>query len=250
MSSQKISGVVITLNEEEVIARCLSSLSKVCDEIIVVDSNSSDGTESICQSFEKVTFVKSEWLGYSQTKNKGAQLASHTNIISLDADECLDEVAISKINSLNREDLCDSYSINRKNFYSNKWVKYGGWYPDVKIRLYNKNVNRWEGDFVHETLVSNPGTLTTHLEGNIEHYTIRKHSDHMVTIHKYAKLAAQRDKEQGKKSNVLSAMVSAIIHFIKIYFIKSGWLDGFIGFRVALNSARSKWLRYKYHKAL
>jgi glycosyltransferase involved in cell wall biosynthesis len=243
-----ISGVVITLNEEANIQQCILSMSEVCDEIIIIDSRSIDRTEEICTSFDKVKFITQDWLGYSATKNEGATLTSNNFILSLDADERLDAQAINAINILKTVGLTSSYSFNRKNYYGDKWVKHGGWYPDKKIRLYNKVTCKWEGDYVHETLQC-AEDVTVHLKGNIEHYTISSKSQHLQTIHKYAKLAAQRDKKNGKSHTLFSTVLSCSSHFLKKYVIKLGFLDGELGFEIAWQSAKSKWLRYKYAKS-
>lgn len=248
MKQTHISGVVITLNEEVHIKQCILSLSEVCDEIIVIDSHSSDRTEEICKSFDAVQFITRDWLGYSATKNEGALLTNNTYILSLDADERLDAEAINAINTLKTSGLSGSYSFNRKNYYGDRWLKHGGWYPDKKIRLYNKATCKWDGNYVHETLQCDKDA-TAHLSGNIEHFTISSRSQHLQTIHKYAKLAAQRDINSGKRLTLFSSVLSCISHFVKLYIIKLGFLDGRLGIEIALQSAKSKWLRYKYAKS-
>lgn len=250
MSNHKISTIIITLNEEATIADCLKSVESISDEIIVLDSYSKDNTEAICSQFSGVTFIKTEWLGYSETKNKGAALSQHHTILSIDADERLDEEAVSSITQLKKSGLSGAYSFKRKNFYGGTWIKHGGWYPDIKTRLYQKDSCAWEGDFVHETLQCKPNCSVTDLNGNIEHYTLKDHEHHLQTIHKYAKLAAERDFTNNRPINAMKARASAFTHFIKIYFFKLGFLDGSIGFSIALNSAKSKWLRYVYYKAI
>ncbi len=243
MSGFKISAVVITLNEEKVIEDCIASLEKVADEIIVLDSFSTDKTKSIVQN--RCKFVQHEWLGYSQTKNYANSLASHNIILSLDADERLDEEAIDSILRLKEESEPTAISFNRKNYYGDTWIKYAGWYPDRKTRLFDRRHAAWEGDYVHEELVIQGST--THLPGNIIHYTVRDNDHHMQTIRRYAKLAAESAMQQGKSMYALKSAVSALSHFIKIYVVKQGFRHGAIGLQIALNSAYSKWLRYTYY---
>mgnify|MGYP001587603814 CR=1 FL=1 len=250
MTSHNISAVIITLNEEATIARCLASVAKICDEIIVLDSHSTDDTVRICNDFDSVTCITTDWLGYSKTKNKGAQLAKHTFILSIDADEKLDEQAIEVVRNATSKGLEGAYSFNRKNFFGKKWIKYAGWYPDVKTRLYDKTTCEWSGDFVHETLRTKDDTVTQHLSGNIEHFTVSNKKQHIETVHKYARLAAERDLFNGKSNNSVKAALSACAHFIKIYLIKMGFLHGGVGLNIAFNSAMSKWLRYTYWQKL
>ncbi len=250
MPNHHLSTIVITLNEAATIKGCLESVMDISDEIIVLDSHSTDNTESICRQFPKVRFVKTDWLGYSQTKNKGVSLAKYDAILSIDADERLDDDAKNQIQHLKQSGIKGAYSFNRKNFYGNTWIKHCGWYPDVKTRLYLKGTCEWKGDFVHETLECRNDTQIHHLPGDIEHYTIRDSAHHKETIHKYALLAAQRDKTNQKSQNALKALISTVSHFIKIYVVKLGVLDGGKGFSIAVNSAKSKWLRYVYFKGL
>jgi glycosyltransferase involved in cell wall biosynthesis len=249
MSTNNISAVIITLNEENSILRCLTSIADICDEILVIDSRSTDKTKEICEAFPKVRFIEMDWLGYSQTKNKGHALASHNWILSIDADECLDESCVQSILQV-KDNLSGAYTFNRKNFYGQQWVKHGGWYPDVKVRLFDKTLCRWKGDHVHEVLQVNAGVQIIQLKGDIEHYTVTSNAQHLQTIHKYAKLAASRDLKANKPMTASQALSSAFAHFIKIYIIKLGFLDGLIGFRIARNSGFSKWLRFKYFQDL
>ncbi len=250
MNVNKISTVIITLNEEATIERCLNSVLDISDEILVLDSHSTDDTARICKTFNKVRLIPTDWLGYSKTKNKGATLAKHNFILSIDADEALDQLAIASIQKSKTMGLVDAYSFNRKNYFGKKWIKYGGWYPDTKLRLYDKTTCAWSGDFVHETLQLSHKTETKHLSGNIEHFTVSGKKEHLETVHKYARLAAKRDITHRKSNNGLKAGLSACTHFIKIYLIKLGFLHGSTGLWIALNSAKSKWLRYIYWQEL
>ncbi|MBO6518143.1 MAG: glycosyltransferase family 2 protein [Bacteroidia bacterium] len=245
-----ISAVIITHNEQEFIGDCLKSLLPVVDEVVVLDSYSTDQTEQICASYPLVRFIQHEWQGYSKSKNHGNEIAKHQFILSLDADERLDQLAADHILKLkNSGTLQGAYRLKRKNYYMNTWIRYSGWYPDSKVRLFDRNLAQWKGDYVHETLVVDPRVEIIDLEGNIDHFTIKSPEDHIKTVEKYARLAAEKAISSGKKLRPLPSLLSAIAHFIKLFFIKLGVLHGQIGFRIAMNSARSKWLRYKYYKA-
>ncbi len=248
MTKLQISGVVITFNEEREIARCIETLLKVCDEIIVIDSFSTDQTQSICKSYG-VRFFQENWKGYSKTKNLGIQHSKNDWILSLDADESLDDEAIKSIKAIKDNTTIDTvFSVKRKNFYENTWIKYCGWYPDTKIRLFHKDTATWKGDYVHETLTFDSSVRVSMLDGNILHHTIRDRSHHSETVHKYAKLAASKAKATGKHITFGKALLSSVSHFIKIFFFKKGLLHGNIGFKIASMSAYSKWLRYVYFR--
>ncbi len=247
----KISAVVITLNEEAFIDDCIRSLYNVADEIVVVDSFSTDGTEQICAGYDRVRFVKHTWQGYSQSKNYGNTLAQYGLILSLDADERLDEEAIEQINELkNSETPIQVCSLNRKNYFGHTWIRFCGWYPDVKVRLFDRLSAQWEGDYVHELLQIKPEIAVQHISGNILHHTVANNAEHLDTIQKYARLAAEKAKRNGKQIQIIPSALSALIHFLKIFFLKLGFLHGSLGLRIAYNSAKSKWLRYTFFKSL
>lgn len=245
--SSFVSAVIITLNEEAVIADCIRTAQRVADEVLVLDSYSTDSTKDICEQMN-VRFIQREWQGYSETKNHANNLASHDFILSLDADETLDNEAIDQILAEKQKGLSGAYSFNRKNFYGTKWIRYCGWYPDTKVRLFDRRLAEWKGSFVHEELDIRAEPIT-HLSGNILHNTVRDQAHHMETVKKYAKLAAQQAQKDGKTLSAVSSVFSAFGRFIKIYVFKLGFLHGLTGFYIARNSARSRWLRYQYFKS-
>jgi glycosyltransferase involved in cell wall biosynthesis len=230
---QKISGIVITFNEEKRIKACIESLKKVVDEVIVIDSFSSDNTKSICKDLN-VTFIENEWMGFSKTKNFANSKANHEYILSLDADEVLSEELIHNIKKLKKADLNPGkiYSFNRLNNYCGQWIKYAGWYPDKKVRLFEAKNTTWIGD-VHEKLVFQNDVKTVHVSGDILHYSIENKDDHIARIHKYNKLA-------NPYPNKLVALLAATSTFIKLYLIKCGFLEGKLGFQLCLISAKAK----------
>ncbi len=242
-----ISAVIITFNEEEMIEGCLNSIVNIVDEIVVIDSFSTDRTMEICLNRD-VKFHQFEWAGYSHAKNKGNHLASHEMILSIDADERIGDILADEIKNYASQGYSGAGLIRRKNYYGDKWIKHSGWYPDKKIRLFNKNLSHWSGEYVHERLIcSEP---IAEFEGHIIHYTIKDNIHHLNTIHKYAKLASERTFEKGKILRLIPAVFSTVTTFIKTYLFKLGYLDGMEGYKIAINSARSKWLRYTYFKEL
>lgn len=237
----KITAVIITLNEERNIDRCLRSVAPVADEIIVVDSGSTDSTSDICRRYH-ATFVYREWQGYAAAKNYGNTLASHDYILSIDADEALsDELAASVLNR--KERLEGRYSFNRLTSYCGRWIYHCGWYPDEKVRLFDRRTTRWEGGYVHETLVSEEHEPVARLAGDLYHYSFGSIDDHVRKIHTYSTLAAQKLYAEGRRSSVAGLLLDPPLVFVQKYIIRQGWRDGFEGLVISLLSAYDKMLR-------
>ena len=241
---KKISATIITLNEEDKIRRCLESLKEVADEIIVVDSLSTDKTRSICEEFG-VKFIEQKWLGYSEQKNLANRLASHDWILSIDADEALsDELKESIIEIKNSDTDSDTvYSFNRLNNYCGKWIHHGGFYPDKKIRIWNRNIGKWEG-IVHEVIKFSVKVKEIRLKGDLLHYSYSKPEDFEKQVFKFAELRAQHYFDKGKKNAGLLKVVSPIYFFIQHYFFRLGFLDGKEGFTMCLVAAKAT--KHKY----
>lgn len=246
-----VSAVIITLNEEHNIERCLQSLQHVADEIIVVDSFSTDGTEDICKRYG-VRFILQKWQGYGKQKNTGNESASCSYILSVDADEALsDELKNSIIKIKNSTDTCDVYSFNRlTNYCGRKWIRHCGWYPDIKPRLWRKSKAAWNDADIHETLITRPDATTGMLKGDLLHYTYRTISDHMQVTDKYTTLLALKYFEKGKRTNTLKIIVKSIFCFIRDYFFKLGFLDGYYGFVICSATAFAIFLKYVKLKEL
>ena len=233
--NQKISAVIITFNEEDYIEQCILSLQQVVDEIVVVDSFSSDNTQAICLR-HKVTFLQHKWEGYAITKNWGNEQASYDYILSIDADEIVSEPLAISINAIkNQLNSKTIYSLNRLNNYCGKWIKHAGWYPDKKVRLFPKSAVKWKGE-VHEKLVFNASLIEVHLPGDLLHYSIKDKQDHIQREKKYASLSKPYP-------TILHASISALFKFIKMYLIKGGFLDGALGFQLCWISAKAKFWR-------
>ena len=238
----KLSVVIITLNEEKNIARCLESIKEIADEIIIIDSFSTDKTEEICKTYD-VKFIKHKWEGYSATKNFGNALASNKYILSLDADEALSPELVQSINGIKNNTNQIVYSFNRLTNYCGKWIKHCGWYPDKKIRIFDKNINRWIGE-VHETLYIEPTQNIKHLKGDCLHYSYYSIEQHYQQATKYAELAAQELYAKGKKSSLFKLIINPIAKFIKCYVTNRGFLDGYYGFLICKISAYTTYLKY------
>lgn len=240
----KISVTIITLNEERNIERCILSVQDVADEIIVLDSFSTDQTKVICNKY-KVRFEERKWEGYSNAKNYLNSLAQFDYILSLDADEALDDELkeeILKLKSLNEPEI---YSVNRLTNYCGKWIKHSGWFPDIKVRLFPKQGSYWSGEFVHEELVFPANIPVKQLNGHLEHYSYYSFKDHRERADRYSTLTAMKMYKQGKKASMLKPFLSGIMRFIKMFFIQKGFLDGRMGFKIAQISCQSNVFKYK-----
>ena len=235
--------VIITLNEERNIERCLRSIRDLADEIIVLDAFSTDRTREICAKYP-VRFEQRAWEGYSASKNYLNSLVSSDYILSLDADEALSEELYKEIQAEKEKGFTGTYSVNRMTNYMGKWIRHSGWFPDVKPRLFPKEGSYWSGEFVHEELVHPPSEVTI-FKGILEHYSYYSYEDHRARADKYSLLTAKKFHARGKKVGPLKPVISALGRFIAMYFIKLGFLDGWKGFKIAQISAQSNILKYK-----
>jgi glycosyltransferase involved in cell wall biosynthesis len=237
----KITATVITLNEEHNIADALDSLSWA-DEIIVVDSESTDRTVEIARGFTDRVFVR-PWPGYSAQKNFAAEQAANDWIFSLDADERVSKELALEVQRLKAGAEPDSagFELSRLTFYLGRWIKYSGWSPDFKRRLYDRKRARWRGDFVHETLEVDG--KVERLSGELLHYTVRDASEHHLRMDRYTTLGAEQAYSKGKRASVLSLLISPAVVFLRSYVLKLGLLDGIPGLAIARFAAHYEFLK-------
>ncbi|MBD3639098.1 MAG: glycosyltransferase family 2 protein [Crocinitomicaceae bacterium] len=240
----KLSVVIITLNEERNIARAIDSVLKVADEIIVVDSYSEDRTKEICEH-KGVRFIQRKWEGYAQTKNYANDQAENEWIFSLDADEALDEKMQMAVLKLKQEGFKGVYLVNRLTNYCGKWIKHSTWYPDWKIRIFPKSKTKWVGEYVHEELEFSEEMEEFKLEGHLHHYSYYSYKEHRKRADKYSILTAKKLHQAGRKVGPLRPVISQIGRFITMFFLKLGFLDGWEGFKIAQISAQSNKVKYK-----
>lgn len=247
-----LSVVVITLNEEKNIGRCLHSVEGIADEIIVVDSHSIDNTVSIAQSFG-AKVISSEFRGYVAQKNFADAQASHDWILSIDADEVLSPELERSIRQIKLQPAFPAYELKRRTNYCGKWINHCGWYPDKKIRCYNRTKGSWKGEQIHESwqLDASPSAVGM-LEGDLLHYSYYTLSDHLKQIEKFTDIMARRDVALGKDAGICKALFAAKWKFLQSYFIRLGVLDGYAGFQVCLFSAFATYIKYskirQYHQ--
>ncbi len=244
-----ISAIIISFNEADRIGETISSLS-FCDEILVVDAHSIDRTREIALEAGARVLTR-KWKGYSDQKNYAAAEASNDWVFSVDADErpsieLADEVRRWKQNGLSAgfAGLSAGFaglSMPRRAFYLGRWISHSGWYPDRKVRVYDRRAARWEGDFVHEGL-SVEGTVGR-LHGDLLHFPYRSLDDHARRIDNYTRLAAARAKKAGRHFNPLRLMLSPPLFFLKTFFLQRGFLDGRAGLKIASMGARYAFLK-------
>ena len=241
--SHKLSGVIITFNEENNIARCIDSLRNVTDEIVVVDSFSTDRTEEICRE-KNVKFLQNKFEGHIEQKNFAMAQASFDYVISLDADEALSPELEASILREKSEFKFDSYTFNRLTNYCGKWIKHCGWYPDTKLRLWNKNSGEWGGENPHDSIEMQSSATSKKLNGDLLHYSFTSINQHVKTIQSFSEIGAKAAFSRGKRSSILSILMNPFFKFFRDYIFKAGFLDGYYGLIVCLNSAYAKFLKY------
>jgi len=238
----KISAVVITRNEEANIEACLRSLEGIADEIIVVDSRSTDLTVKIARRFTSRVYER-KWTNFSDQKNYADGLAEHPWILSLDADERLSPELREEIKALAGDDPPGAaFSMPRRVYYLGRWIKHSGWYPDRKLRLFRKDRARWEGAYVHEDLVVD-GEVRK-FQGDILHFTYRSISDHLARINAFSDLGAQKLYAQRKKCRLRHLLLVPPGRFIKSYILRGGFRDGFAGLVIAVLNGYGIFVRY------
>tara|TARA_Y100000991_G_scaffold208605_1_gene187817 strand:+ start:420 stop:1181 length:762 start_codon:yes stop_codon:yes gene_type:complete len=238
-----LSGVIITYNEEKNILRCLNSIKDIVDEIIVVDSFSTDKTESICKNFNTI-FIKQKFLGHIKQKNFAIKQASNNFVLCLDADEALCPTLKKSILKVKKNCNEDSYSFNRITNYNGYWVRHCGWYPDKKIRLFDKRKACWGGVNPHDKVILAEGASHKHIDGDILHYSYHSISEHIQQTDKFSTIAAKEAYRNGIKSNWLKIYLRTIFCFFRDYFLKLGILDGKYGFIICYINALAVMLKY------
>ena len=242
--STKLSVVIITYNEARNIERCLQSVLDIADEIVVVDSFSKDKTKEICFKYG-VKFVEHKFDGHIEQKNWAITQASYPHILSLDADEAIDEKLKQNINAIKQNWEYDGYEMNRLTNYCGTWIKHCGWYPDIKLRLWDSRKGQWTGTNPHDKYEMFEGISTKHIDGDILHYSYYTIADHYKQVEYFTTILAKAQYEKGKKAPLFILILSPVVKFIKDYFIKKGFLDRRVGFRICRISAFATYTKYK-----
>jgi len=240
----QISVVIITFNEEKNIARCIDSVKKIADDIVVVDSFSSDRTQEICTN-RGVRFIQHKFDGHIEQKNWAITQAKYPHILSLDADEALSEELKKSISEIKNNWKNDGYEMNRLTNYCGKWIRHCGWYPDKKLRLWNSRKGAWTGTNPHDKYeMKDKNSTIGFLKGDILHYSYYTIDDHLKQINYFTDIAAKAAISKGKSASLIKLYLSPLIKFLKDYFLKLGFLDGHYGFLICKISAQATFLKY------
>ena len=241
------SVVIITRNEEQFLPQCLRSLDGLGNEIIVVDDYSTDRTPEICKSW-RVRYIQHHFEGHIEQKNFALSQASHPWVLSLDADEALTDTLRHSIRQVMQAPDCDGYSFNRLNYYCGKPIRHGGWYPDRKLRLFNRTKGRWGGINPHDTVVMEPGSRIRKIKGSLKHHAYDSVREHIDKVYRYTDIYSRDFINKKKSAGLRHLLVNPFWKLVRNYFLRLGFLDGKEGLYI---SAIQAWETYmKYHKIL
>ena len=242
----KISATIITFNEETNIKAACESVAWA-DEILVVDSNSTDATREIAASCGARVIVN-PWPGFGAQKQLAVEQAQHDWIFSLDADERVSQPLRQNIELLRNHvdgENADGYLIPRRTFYQRRWIRGGGWYPDKQLRLFNRTKGHWKQRSVHESVSMDQGARVGEISGDLLHYTSPDAAHHHRIIgERYAPLSAQQMFEEGRRTSLLGVACAGPAAFIRSYILKGGFRDGFAGFTIASFAAHHAFLKH------
>jgi glycosyltransferase involved in cell wall biosynthesis len=241
---QSLSVVIVCKNEADILGRTLQSLRGLTDDIVVYDNGSTDDTVSIARQFS-VKVHEGVWEGFGKTKNMAVALARHDWILSLDADEAIDNELKNTLLASSFTDDRMVYEIKFKNFFGDKWLKYGEWGNDKHIRLFNRKKVSWDEAPVHEELLFPDGIRVGKLKGSILHHTATNLEKYKSKLTKYAGLNAKKYYEQGKKAGPFKKYMAGFFSFIQNYIFRAGFLDGKAGYQCAILMAGYTFKKYK-----
>ena len=240
----KISATIITFNEESHIKAACESVAWA-DEVVVVDSNSTDQTRELAESCG-ARVIANAWPGFGAQKQFAVDQTQHEWIFSLDADERVSDELKNSIQSLrNEKELADGYQIARRTYYQQRWIRGGGWYPDRQLRLFRKSRGRWKQRHIHESVKMDSDARVERLKGDLLHYTSQDAAHHHRMIgERYAPLAALQMFEEGRRTSVLGVASAGPAAFIRSLILKGGFRDGLAGFTIASFAAHHAFLKH------
>ena len=242
----KISATIITCNESANIREACESVAWA-DEVVVVDSRSTDATREFARECGARVFER-DWPGFAAQKQFAAESASHEWIFSLDADERVTPELRASIEALRNADearLADGYRVARRSFYMGRWIRGGGWYPDHQLRLYRRASGRWEGAYIHESVKLRAGARVETLAGDLQHFSVRDAAHHHRMIgERYAPLAARQMFESGRRTSPLQIALAAPSAFARSFILKGGFRDRLAGLAIARFAAHHAFLKH------
>jgi glycosyltransferase involved in cell wall biosynthesis len=239
----KLSVVIITFNEEENIGKCIDSVREIADEVIVVDSRSEDKTTLIAAE-KGARVIQHAFEGHIQQKNWAKQQANSDWVLSIDADEMLSEELKRSIREVKENSDADGYVMNRLNFYCGRPVKTCGWYPDSKLRLWNRTKGQWTGTNPHDKFEMQKGSAIKDLTGDLLHSTYPTKESFLAQREKFATISAQHLKDENSLFLFLKMLFSPPFKFLRIYFLHMGFTDGATGLFICYHLSREVLLKY------
>jgi glycosyltransferase involved in cell wall biosynthesis len=244
-----ISGLIITYNEEKNISKCLDAFFEICDEVIIIDSLSTDKTVEIARE-KGAKIISQAFLGDGLQRSFGLQYCKNDWILNLDADEFLDQDSLAYIKTgLYNTENFDAYNFRVKNFLQDKFIDFAGWYPDYKIRFFNKQTAKPSADKIHQKIIAtNPKKLKTH----ILHYGSHSFLQIIAKKNQYAQWSAEQLFESGKRVSIFKPILNGTISFVRCYFLKKGFIRGIDGFTLSITQAYFSYIKYvnliQFHK--
>ncbi len=231
------------MNEEKYIAQCIESLQKVADEVLVVDSCSTDKTPEICRSMG-VRLITQPFLGYIQQKNFAMEKATYDHILSLDADEVLSDTLIQSILEVKSNWQQDGYRFNRLNRFCGKWLRYTNHYPDRKLRMWDRRKGCWGGVNPHDKVLMKEGASTAWLRGDLLHYMCDSYEESLDTINRFSTIAAREAYERGQSCPAFKVFYKTVWRFLQHFVVKGGFMLGYTGFVVSYQDAFQCFQKY------
>ena len=237
-----VSAVIITFNEEKNIERCLISLKNIADEIVVVDSFSTDGTERICRNYE-ARFIQHAFEGHIEQKNFALTQAKFQHVFSIDADESLSEQLQQSVMQVKSNWQYDGYVMNRLTNFCGEWIRYSGWYPDRKLRLFDRTKGKWGGINPHDKFEIK-GSRIGFLKGDLLHYTAETEEDYLKKMDRYTDIASAELWKRNKSVSLPVIYIKAAVTFLRNYVLRSGILHGYMGLRLSTIGASYTYQKY------
>jgi len=239
----KISVVIITFNEERNIDRCLASVKDIADEIVIVDSYSTDRTEEICLK-HGARFIRHKFEGHIEQKNYAITLASYPHVLSLDADEEISPRLKKSLLDVKENWKYDGYYFNRLTNYCGKWIRHTSWYPARKLRLWDSRKGKWGGINPHDKFILHKGCSQKHLKGDLFHYSYYTINEHLEQIKKFTDILAEAYYRKGLSASYFRIFFHPLWRFFRDYFLKRGFLSGLYGLIISVNSSHETFLKY------
>jgi glycosyltransferase involved in cell wall biosynthesis len=239
-----LSVVIITYNEEKNIGRCIDSVRGIADEVVILDSYSTDGTVAIAQA-KGALVHRQTFYGYISQKNKAIQLAEHDFVLLLDADEAVSEPLAVSIQAAKQQGDGRAYSMNRCNWYMGRFIRHGLWYPDRKLRLFDRRVGYCGGFNPHDRIELREPIPVRHLKGDLLHYTYHTAEEYWQRNEEVSQTAARSLFENGKGAQWYKMLLNPAWAFVNGYLLRLGFLDGGRGWTIAVNTTRQCYRKYE-----